>query len=79
MLPRNIILACVSTHGVGVDKQVDIAAVWYRKAAEQGNVNAQFALGMYYSEQTHLPEHYQAAAFWFEKAAAQGDADAQFH
>lgn len=34
--------------GIGVEKDEKEAVNWYRKAAEQGNVRAQFMLGMAY-------------------------------
>jgi TPR repeat protein len=53
------------------------AAVWYRKAAEQGNVFAQLALGVLYEGGTGVPKDYNEAASWYRKAAAQGNDMAQ--
>jgi TPR repeat protein len=55
------------------------ALVWYHKAAEQGDVESQWYLGMAYSfgppevEQEDLPR----ALPWLEKAAAQGHSEAK--
>jgi hypothetical protein len=61
------------------------AVFWFRKAAEQGDADAQDALGnLYYdghgplSMQLIMYGHYAQAALWFRKAAEQGDADAQW-
>ncbi len=63
------------------------AVFWYRKAAEQGDADAQDALGNLYYD-GHGPLSMQLimyghngqcaqAALWYRKAAEQGDADAQ--
>jgi TPR repeat protein len=54
------------------------AALWFRKAADQGDAEAQDALGdLYDSDQGGLQD-YEQAAFWYRKAADQGYADAQW-
>ena|GEM_PF-3572907 len=53
------------------------AAFWYRKAADQGDADAQDALGVLYDDGRGVPQDYAEAAFWYRKAADQGDADAQ--
>lgn len=53
------------------------AAKWYRKAAERGDADSQFALGLMYENGDGVPEDYAEAAKWYRKAAKQGDADAQ--
>ena len=57
---------------------------WFRKAAEQGFVDAQFNLGRIYGPADGLyrrsraaPEDYGEAAKWLGKAAAQGHTPAQ--
>jgi hypothetical protein len=64
------------------------AVFWLRKAAEQGNADAQHALGnLYYDGHGPLSMQfrygmngqYAQAALWFRKAAEQGDADAQYN
>jgi TPR repeat protein len=53
------------------------AALWFRRAAEQGHAAAQFALGeMYLNAEGMLPDEVQAAK-WIQKAAEQGYAPAQ--
>ena len=53
------------------------AAAWYRKAAEQGHVEAQAALGVMYATGDGVGEDHTEAAAWFRKAADQGHPDAQ--
>jgi TPR repeat protein len=49
------------------------AAFWYHKAAEQGDCEAQFLLGLHYDY-----DDFEQAAVWYRKAAEEGDARAQF-
>jgi uncharacterized protein len=62
-----------------VPKNAVKAIEWYQKAAEQGDVSAQFKLGVMYRSGEGMPKNAVKAAEWFKKAAAQGDADAQFN
>ena len=48
-----------------------------QKAAEQGNVDAQFVLGAMYVHGSEVAQDYKQAAAWYRKAAEQGDANAQ--
>lgn len=48
-----------------------------RQDANQGNVNAQFALGAMYELGRGVPQDYPEAVRWFRKAAEQGDANSQ--
>ena len=51
------------------------AAFWYRKAADQGNDEAQDALGHLYDSDF---QDYEQAAFWYRKAADQGNSNAEY-
>ena len=53
------------------------AVSWYRKAADQGDANAQYNLGIMYDNGQGVPQDYAAAAAWYRKAADQGDARGQ--
>ena len=53
------------------------AVVWYRKAADQGNVTGQLNLGVHYAKGQGVRQDYTQAALWFRKAADQGDAGGQ--
>lgn len=50
---------------------------WYRKAALQGNANAQNNLGWMYYEGLGVHRDYAQALEWYRKAAQQGNATAQ--
>jgi TPR repeat protein len=62
-----------------VAKDEIAARDWYRKAAEQDNVDAQFALALAYYAGTGVSRDYGSAAKWFRAAANQGHAEAQFN
>ena len=51
----------------------------YRKAAEQGDANAQIKLGVMYYQGNDIPQDYAEAVNWFRKAAEQGLASAQYY
>ena len=53
------------------------AAEWYRKAAEQGDADAQLMLGVMYELGQGVPQDYAQAAEWYRRAAEQGSATAQ--
>jgi len=49
-----------------------------RKAAEQGDSDAQLSLGVLYDNGQGVPQDYTQAGAWYRKAAEQGDAAAQY-
>ena len=51
--------------------------MWYRKAADQGNAQAQFNLGIMYHGGQGVAQDFKAAMVWYRKAADQGHAKAQ--
>ena len=53
------------------------AVKWYRKAAEQGNTQAQFNLGYSYEFGQGVTQDYDEAVKWYRKAAEQGHARGQ--
>ena len=65
--------------GEGVPKNYSEAMKWYRKAADQGNAEAQFNLGVMYDQGEGVPKNYTEAMQWYRKAADQGDANAQYN
>jgi TPR repeat protein len=54
------------------------AALWYRKAAEQGLAHAQWNLGLLYSSGLGVTQDPDQAAIWLRRAAEQGLASAQY-
>ncbi|MDB3966611.1 sel1 repeat family protein, partial [Porticoccaceae bacterium] len=48
------------------------AVKWYRKAAEQGDANAQYNLGFMYYNGEGIPENHVGAYVWWSMAKTQG-------
>ena len=72
-------LACYFREGRGgLERDLEQAAHWYRKAAEQGHVNAQAMLGQMTYLGEGVPASSAKAIRWYRKAARQGDAGSQF-
>ena len=55
------------------------AVKWFRKAAEQGNADAQLNLGFMYNRGQGVLQNYAEAVEWYRDAADQGYARAQFN
>lgn len=51
---------------------------WYLRAAEDGNADAQYFLGLKYERGIDFPADSEKAAYWYGRAAEQGHAEAQF-
>ena len=66
-------------YGMGVKKDSTEAVNWYRKAAEQGDADAQFNLGVCYEYGYGITQDSTEAVNWYRKAAEQGNADAQYN
>ena len=54
------------------------AAKWYRKAAEQGYIEAEYSLGFFFEKGKGEHQNYNEAIKWYRKAAEQGHAKAQY-
>ena len=67
----------MSNNWFGVPQDYTEALKWFHKAAEQGDVNAQYNLGQMYDKGLGIPQDYTEAIKWYRKVAEQGDADAQ--
>ena len=72
-----MILVIATTMAGAWQKNKAEAVKWYQKAAEQGDTDAQFALGKCYYYGNGTEVNYETAARWIQKAAEQGNADAQ--
>ena len=55
------------------------AVKYFRKAAEQGDAEAQYNLALSYYNGQGVTKSYPNAVKWYRKAAEQGDAKAQFN
>lgn len=56
-----------------------IASIWYKKAADAGNVSAQFVMGNRYYQGIGVEINYQQTEVYWEAAAKQGHLNAQFN
>ena len=63
----------------GVERSYSKAAYWWEKAAEQGHSNAQYNIGVCYSNGEGVEQSYSKAIYWYKKAAEQGNSDAQYN
>ena len=63
-------------HGLGVERDLDRALLWTRRAAEHGDRDGQFNLGCFYEEGTALARDMEQAALWYQMAARQGHTEA---
>ena len=61
------------------DGKLADAVKWFRKAAERGHAEAQFALGACYCDGEGVEKNQTEAVKWFRKAAEQGQKEAQFY
>ena len=64
--------------GKGVAKDKSEAVKWYRKAAEQGDAEAQYKLGGCYLDGEGVARDKTEALKWWRKAAEQGHEEARF-
>ena len=62
--------------GQGVGQDFKEAVKWFRKAALQGDADAQFNLGLMYINGEGVPQDYVTAYAWHNIAAANGNTDA---
>lgn len=65
--------------GQGVSQNDELAAKWYRAAAELGNAEAQADLGVMYRLGRGVPRDKEEAVKWYSKAAIQGNAAAMYN
>lgn len=72
------ILAHMFQHGLGVKKSYERAIKWYRKAADQGSIPAQYYLGRMYQYGWGVDLSDTKAVNCYRLAANQGYAPAQF-
>ena len=63
--------------GRGIIKDLQLAALWYRRAAEQGNSDAQYYLGNMHLMGEGVAQNDQQAHFWYQRAAKRGHATAR--
>ena len=64
--------------GFGTERNTDLARHWYTAAAEKGQLNAQYALGMQYFNRFGRVAGTEESLQWPKTAAKHGDAQAQY-
>jgi TPR repeat protein len=74
---RALLLPNARTLSEGVPQDYVQATAWIRKAAGQGNAEAQASLGAAYGMGKGVQQDYTQAVAWYRKAAEQGFARAQ--
>ena len=60
------------------NKDYTQAMSWFRTAADQGNVDAQVAIGLLYEKGWGVTQDDTQALTWYQKAASQGNTGAQY-
>ena len=60
-------------NGYGVPQDYAEAVKWYRRAAEQGDADAQHNLGVIYANGQGILQDYTLAHMWFNLAGAGGN------
>lgn len=64
---------------IGIPKNPVEAVKWYRMAAEQGHVTAQYVMGKIYHSGDGVPQNPAEAVKWYRKSAEQGHPTSQFN
>jgi hypothetical protein len=73
-----VLLGDCYASGKGVTRDLNLAAEWYRKAAEKGDIGAELHLAALYRDGgKNFPRDMAQAADWYRKAAELGDVTAQ--
>ena len=65
--------------GLGVEKNLKTAFIWYKRASTNGNTDAMFNLGTMYNKGKVVSRSPKDANKWWLKAAELGNAAAQFN
>lgn len=73
------LIARIHAEGLGVAKNDQLAAQWYKRAAELGDIEGQFAYGVILAEGRGVQKDRNGAAEMFERAARTGHAAANYN
>jgi TPR repeat protein len=65
------------TNGIGLPQDYNKAVHWIQKSADQGDAEAQAALGYMYAKGQGVPQDNAEAVHWYSKAADQGNPKAK--
>ena len=74
-----LILGCMYSDGLFVQKDINKAREWFCKAASRGNVDAQYDLGEMYYYGNGVKKDYFEAIKWYKKAADNYDFRAMYN
>ena len=69
-MAAQVILGGRYVNGRGIERDDVVAVEWYRKAAEQGNVRAQYSLGVMYETGQGISQDNVQAYLWYDLAAS---------
>ena len=72
-------LGLLYSKGLGVEKNLKTAFIWYKRAAANGNTDAMYNLGLMYDKGRVVYRSTKDATKWWLKAAELGNASAQFN
>jgi len=64
--------------GIGTE-DYQKALYWFKKAAKQGNAEAENYIGIMYDKGLGVPQDYSKADYWYKKAAKQGYVIAEYN
>lgn len=67
------VLAFMSSQGLGVEQDINLAIHWLKISAERGYARAQVALGLIYEQSAGMVANDMLAVKWYKLAASQGD------
>ena len=71
-------LGTMNLHGIGTEKNPELAAELFSRGAQLEHPNSQYELGMLFLEKDGpIAQDERAAFFWFNRAASKGCAQAQ--
>ena len=70
---RRTVSAVMYGNGHGVPQNYAEAVKWFRLAADQGDADTQYSLGLMYTKGEGVPQDYVRAHMWFNLSAAQGN------
>ena len=76
---RSLPGGATSSYMIGIPKNPVEAVKWYRMAAEQGHVTAQYVMGTIYQSGDGVPQNLAEAVKWYRKSADQGHPASQFN
>jgi uncharacterized protein len=73
---RRMGLGVVYAKGLGIPQDFVQAAIWFQRAANKGNADAQHSLGLMYANGLGVPLDYEVALMWSYLAFSRAENDA---